>query len=716
MNPLFEDPPRAPENGVCPSGIKARAVTQEYILRVILTVIFCGWLWSLSNGTRRFFEVFHGTFSTSVVLLIVAFFLTSAIPLYALFKNRLHVYRRATWVFLIVGLTLFSVYGIEKVIGLPNVDALYLGDLTSHLGVAIAVVFPVHIGLPLGVITIAGGMIADYGIPRDIQSLLVQINAVFLAAPFIVATVHGIRTTRFIDKQLDAVWKHSLQVSCVNSLVAAENRFLSFVHDDVFPYLMAYANRFTAEKYTIEDHFSATPEASESVPLAEMIAMLRRLDPSIPITVQADGDPRRILLPGPVAEGFITATAQAIRNSELHAPSASRRVVVRARNSYLAIDIRDAGNGFDLSEVVPNNVGLRVSVIERLASVGGSAKVISAEGKGTRILLRWSPTPEKLHEAGKVVDLRMGVLLHPLTGVVFSIYTCVLAFVSSRAPQLGWRCVSLGAFIFASTLIFRRGKTFTPRWLIGFLLLVAFWAGYLEKSTILWINWPEEWFRWPFIILLIFLALCSELLLAWGTLAALFTGLFIFHVPNLLYMDFILTAVIVASLVPFIMARAQKALLNISDSDFEVASNYAKGQAEAYTRDLMAWVQAQLDAVTTPEEHRLLELRLRDAIKSPVLLHPEIVEAVWQARARGATITLRDRLSTRFTDSMDPKFLEKINQPQAFRKDLSLFSASNSEIDVPKVVAALRSARADVQISVTVEPNGGVHLDKVTGA
>ncbi|MBX9472684.1 hypothetical protein [Microcella sp.] len=53
------------------------------------------------------------------------------------------------------------------------------------------------------------------------------------------------------------------------------------------------------------------------------------------------------------------------------------------------IEVGDAGPGFDLALVPEARLGVRRSIIERTASAGGQATVVSAPGKGTVVTLAW---------------------------------------------------------------------------------------------------------------------------------------------------------------------------------------------------------------------------------------------------------------------------------------------------------------------------------------
>jgi signal transduction histidine kinase len=66
--------------------------------------------------------------------------------------------------------------------------------------------------------------------------------------------------------------------------------------------------------------------------------------------------------------------------------------------------VRDNGAGFDPAAVGPARLGLRRSIVERVADWGGQAAVRSAPGAGTVVTLRWpAPAPAKLAPPGAVL-------------------------------------------------------------------------------------------------------------------------------------------------------------------------------------------------------------------------------------------------------------------------------------------------------------------------
>jgi signal transduction histidine kinase len=95
-------------------------------------------------------------------------------------------------------------------------------------------------------------------------------------------------------------------------------------------------------------------------------------------------------LPLAAARALAGARDEALRNVERHAGTRIARVEVRAGvNDGVALDVIDQGRGFDVNDVITDRFGLRLSVVSRMQHVGGSARIVSAPGQGTRVELRW---------------------------------------------------------------------------------------------------------------------------------------------------------------------------------------------------------------------------------------------------------------------------------------------------------------------------------------
>jgi signal transduction histidine kinase len=92
---------------------------------------------------------------------------------------------------------------------------------------------------------------------------------------------------------------------------------------------------------------------------------------------------------------------EALTNVSRHANAATCRVFVQRLSSSLVVTVEDDGKGFrpglTAGEARRDGVGL-VGIRERVVDLGGTLRIESAEGKGTRVTielpLRWSQAPE----------------------------------------------------------------------------------------------------------------------------------------------------------------------------------------------------------------------------------------------------------------------------------------------------------------------------------
>lgn len=99
--------------------------------------------------------------------------------------------------------------------------------------------------------------------------------------------------------------------------------------------------------------------------------------------------PRPPTIPGRVARALTLAATQGVANALQHAGGDGLAVTVRAGHGSLQIEVRDTGEGFDLEGVPGDRLGIRASIIARVAAIGGHAD-IETGGSGTTVRLAWS--------------------------------------------------------------------------------------------------------------------------------------------------------------------------------------------------------------------------------------------------------------------------------------------------------------------------------------
>jgi signal transduction histidine kinase len=98
-------------------------------------------------------------------------------------------------------------------------------------------------------------------------------------------------------------------------------------------------------------------------------------------------------LPATVCTALAQAAREALANVLSHAGTGEAWLDIAATDPAppggLQITVRDDGAGFDPDLVDPTRLGLRRSIVERIADCGGQALVRSAPGQGTVVSLSW---------------------------------------------------------------------------------------------------------------------------------------------------------------------------------------------------------------------------------------------------------------------------------------------------------------------------------------
>lgn len=141
---------------------------------------------------------------------------------------------------------------------------------------------------------------------------------------------------------------------------------------------------------------SSEPDAS--VRSSELLAALtRRLraiggDDVVIISDSITKDPE---LPQEVAQAFVDAAAEALRNSLTHAAGPDRSPVtrtaaLRSDADGVTITVSDDGRGFDPERAPISRHGVSGSIITRMHDAQGQARIDSSPGAGTTVTLSWS--------------------------------------------------------------------------------------------------------------------------------------------------------------------------------------------------------------------------------------------------------------------------------------------------------------------------------------
>ncbi|HWR86266.1 MAG TPA: ATP-binding protein [Rhodoglobus sp.] len=209
------------------------------------------------------------------------------------------------------------------------------------------------------------------------------------------SSVDGAQATA-LDRYGHAVRQHATEVERV--------QVDAIVHDSVLTTLLSAARARTPEAKALaatmagnaighlRDAAAASPDDGTTVRLTTLAARIedaaRELSTPIEVRSKSLGTTS---LPTTAAESLYSAAVQAMVNSLAHAgEGVDRWVAIRGvRPGGIEIIVGDTGVGFDLGAVPGERLGVRVSIIERLANAGGRAVIQAAAGEGTIVTLRW---------------------------------------------------------------------------------------------------------------------------------------------------------------------------------------------------------------------------------------------------------------------------------------------------------------------------------------
>ncbi len=253
-----------------------------------------------------------------------------------------------------------------------------------------------------------------------LKATLDSVYAVMLGGAILILITMLRSAASHVDvAQATALERYSLAVR-QHATEAERVRVDAIVHDSVLTTLLTAARADTPEAKA----FAASQAAAAIAHLREAALVTPDDGSVVRIALVADGirdavkqlaapftvstarlGPRAI--PSVAGEAMHAAAVQAAVNSVNHAGAGAHRTLrITDSGTALHVEVADDGAGFDPARVPRERLGVRVSIVERLANAGGRAEIDSRPGEGTRILLCW-PAPEPAVEpAGEREDRR----------------------------------------------------------------------------------------------------------------------------------------------------------------------------------------------------------------------------------------------------------------------------------------------------------------------
>lgn len=225
-----------------------------------------------------------------------------------------------------------------------------------------------------------------------------------------------------------------------------------------------------------------SPAAPRQDAPADLAALLATLTTGgrLPLSVEA---PDALPVPAEVAEAALGAAAEALRNAARHSAADSVRVRLHGDEQGFVLRVADDGVGFSPDRVAASSVGLRDSVLRRMAAVAGTAEVRSRHGGGTTVELAWQrarPRPGGADPGGppgtaaaapdRVASIRaaVGDIRRPLAAVCvpYLLATGVVAAIHTvHTPRVGWLVAWYVVLAAVTAAVLLRARTaISGRW------------------------------------------------------------------------------------------------------------------------------------------------------------------------------------------------------------------------------------------------------------
>jgi signal transduction histidine kinase len=376
-------------------------------------------------------------------------------------------------------------------------------------------------------------------------------------------------------------------------------------------------------------------------------------------------------LPPATREAILGAARQALDNARRHAPGARRSLSVRASGGVVEVEIADDGEGFDPSRIADDRLGVRQSIVGRMARLPGTAaRVESAPGEGTRVVLSY--VPASAAEVTALGDRRSLLRGTALVGVGFVALQVLCAIVMViNAPSSWPRQLAILLVVVVAAEVLRRSPGLVPTRGRTIVVVAAAVLGAVITMVAAPMTYGELWPIVALAFLLVGVAVRGRfgvaLVAAAVVVAVVVVGGIIDRVP----VGQILTLttrpaliVVMATVMLLIVRRMQRRVAALHDQAVAAAeqeswSRGASAELRERTDDLARTVVPLLSRIgeglpvsdADRREYAALEGSLRDGLRAGALSREPLRGAVAAARGRGVDVVLLDDSDQSLSDT-----------------------------------------------------------------
>lgn len=240
----------------------------------------------------------------------------------------------------------------------------------------------------------------------DEEMISVVLDTVFamILAGLIIALAWLLRSMgRSVDQARGAAVESYAAAAAADAAESERIAVAALMHDSVLAALIAAERATTPREEALAVAMArealtrlanaeqdAREGSDETVPAASLAGDIERaaaetgLELQVASHVSDDAPP----VPGRVARAVVLAASQALANAAQHATGRGVTVTLAADARALAVRVADAGTGFVPAEVAHDRLGIRGSIVARMAAAGGRGRVQTGR-TGTTVLLDW---------------------------------------------------------------------------------------------------------------------------------------------------------------------------------------------------------------------------------------------------------------------------------------------------------------------------------------
>lgn len=551
-------------------------------------------------------------------------------------------------------------------------------------------------------LTASGGDVEGLAVMQDVLTLLVLPTALLLLIQYFANAVDELDATTARSQQVEA------DRAIDKALSQRRTELDGIIHDQVMTSLVAavqtdqprgeVADLARAALTSLGAAAAATDvgQPLSGQQLTRLIEdMVEAACPQAVVSLEGDSD--NIQVSAWVASTFGQAAREAALNVTRHAEAENVTITVIARedgdDQQVSIEIRDDGRGFDPTDVPETRFGIRVSLIERMAGIGGTVSIESKSGSGTLVTLDWSGREEALGDtatrrrASEAIRSVLRVelflfLVWLVVGVQVLVGLISLQASDNQTPVLIAQVLSVVATAIA---LRRAGERPMTRIEAGLVVICLVTIAQLVHDSLPMGVTPSyaTWHSSVIMVLLITVLVRSQPVAAWLGLV-IFVGQAIqWAISHGLGATVVLQVAFgpvlwlgLATLVLRGLGSVGEQLLAVRASSAENTQAMAESFSNLVLREVwLSQLREQIGPLLqnladpshqlTPAERedcRILEGRLRDSLRAGNLISQGVSDAIQAARGRGVEVVLVDNRGSKLPEPVRLATLRRLEQ------------------------------------------------------